>query len=98
MPTAIVVSVVGALALALGALIGYALRNRREQPKLEAAEAQAARIIAEAQTKEKETLLEAKETALRIIEEAESEAKERRQEILRLEQRVTQKEETLERK
>ena len=98
MPTAIVVSVVGALALALGALIGYVLRNRNDQPKIAAADAQAARIIAEAQVKEKEAVLEAKESALRIIEEAESEAKERRQEILRLEQRVTQKEETLERK
>ena len=96
---AIVVGVVlGALGLVLGALLGNALRERREKGKLAAAETDAARIIAEAQTKEKEAVLEAKEEAIRIRAQAETEAKERRQEVLRLEERVLQKEENLERK
>jgi ribonuclease Y len=99
MPIAVVVGVVvGAFALGLGALLGYALKERREKEKLAAAESDAARIIAEAQTKEKEALLQAKEEAIRIRGEAEEEAKTRRQEVLRLEERVLQREENLERK
>lgn len=99
MPIAIVTGVVvGVVALVLGALLGNALRVRRETGKLAAAEADAARIIAEAQTREKETLLEAKEEAIRVRAQAEEEAKTRRQESLRLEERVLQREENLDRK
>src|SRR3989304_633599 len=98
MPTAIVGVVVGVLALVVGALIGQALRNRREKAKTAAASADADRIVAEAQTKEKELLLEAKEESIRIRGQAETEAKELRQEVLRLEQRVAQRDENLDRK
>jgi ribonucrease Y len=90
--------VIGALALALGALIGHTLRDRREKGRLAAASSEAERIVQEAQTREKEILLEAKEEAIRIRSQAETEAKELRQEALRLEQRVVQREENLERK
>src|SRR4051812_6401599 len=60
--TTIVLSVVvGVLALAFGALIGQALRSKKDEGALQSAAADAERIIAEAQTKEKELLLEAKE-------------------------------------
>jgi ribonucrease Y len=101
MPAAIVLGVaivVGVLALVVGALGGQALRDRREKAKLAAASADADRIIAEAQTKEKEFLLEAKEEAIRIRAQADAEAKELRQEAMRLEQRVAQREENLDRK
>jgi ribonuclease Y len=87
-----------ALGSVLGALVWNALRVRREQGRRGAAETDAAHIIAEAQTREKETLLQAKEEAIRIRADAENEARERRQEILRLEERVLQREENLERK
>jgi ribonuclease Y len=86
------------VALALGLLAGFALQAKREKTKLESADADAARIVNEAQTKEKELLLEAKGEALRVLSAAEAEAKERRAEVLRLEQRILQKEENLERK
>jgi ribonucrease Y len=96
---AVVLSVIiGALALALGALIGFTLRERREKGNLAAAQTEAERVIQEAQTREKEILLEAKEEAIRLRSQAETEAKEHRQEALRLEQRVVQREENLERK
>ena len=99
MPTAIIVGViVGVLALALGALVERTLRDRKEKAKLTAASADAERIIAEAQTREKELLLEAKEEAISLRTQAETEAKEMRQEVLRLEQRVSQREENLDRK
>jgi ribonuclease Y len=98
MVVAIVGVVVGVLALVVGLLVGQAIRDRREKGKLTAASADAERIVAEAQTKEKELLLEAKEESIRIRGQAESEAKELRQEVLRLEQRVAQREENIERK
>jgi ribonuclease Y len=98
MPTAIVSVLVGVLALAVGALIGQALRNRKEGEKSALAQAEAAKIVADAQTKEKEVLLEAKEEAIRIRTQAENDAKELRQEVLRLEQRVAQRDENLDRK
>ncbi|HLF79223.1 MAG TPA: ribonuclease Y [Dehalococcoidia bacterium] len=90
--------IVGVLALALGALVERTLRDRKEKAKLTAASADAERIIAEAQTREKELLLEAKEEAISLRTQAETEAKEMRQEVLRLEQRVSQREENLDRK
>ena len=101
MPVAIalgVVILVGALALVVGALIGHAIRDRREKANLAGASAEAERIINDAATKEKELLLEAKEEAIRIRSQAETEAKELRQEVLRIEQRLSQREENLDHK
>ncbi len=98
MSTAIVVVLVIGIALPVGALIGLALYRRREQTKLAGAEDEAARLLAEAQTKEKELLLEAKEEAIRVRTQAEAEAKEMRQDVMRLEQRVSQREENIDRK
>ncbi|HEU0074951.1 MAG TPA: ribonuclease Y [Dehalococcoidia bacterium] len=98
MSTAIVVIIAMVIALPVGALIGLALYRRREQTKLAGAEADAERLLSEAQTKEKELLLEAKEEAIRIRTQAENEAKEMRQDVLRLEQRVSQREENIDRK
>ncbi len=96
---AIVASVVvGVLALAVGALLGYTFRMRLGQGKVEAAEQSASRILGEAEAKQRETLLEAKEEAIRLRSQAETELKERRNEALRLEHRVASKEESLDRK
>ncbi len=88
----------GVIGLAAGALLGYALRRSatRDQ-ELEARQA-AEKLLSDAQAKEKETLLGAKEEALQIRAQAEQEAKVRRDEILRLEQRVANREENLDRK
>ena len=99
MPAAIVVSVViGVLALAVGALLGYTLKVRVGKGQVEAAEHSAARILQEAKSKQRESLLEAKEEAIRLRGQAEGELKGRRDEVLRLEQRVASKEENLDRK
>ncbi len=99
MTTIVLGVVIVALALACGALIvGQAQRSKKDEGALESAAADAERIIAEAQTKEKELLLEAKEEAIRLRAQAESEAREARQEVLKLEQRVSQRDENLDRK
>ena len=97
--TAIVLSVVsGVLALAVGALLGYMYRVRRDQGQAEAAGRSASRILEEAESKQRETLLEAKEEAIRLRGQVESDLKGRRDEVQRLERRVASKDESLDRK
>ncbi|HXK33354.1 MAG TPA: ribonuclease Y [Dehalococcoidia bacterium] len=99
MVAAIVGAVIGVIVgLAIGALLGYALRSSARRDQEREAEEQAARILSEAQAKEKEILLGAKEEAIQIRAQAEQEVKERRDEVLRLEQRVANREENLDRK
>lgn len=94
--------IVGIVALMVGALIGYVLRKKTAEKKIESAEKEAERIVAEAvktgEAKRKEMIVEAKEDILKAKTEAERENKERRQELLRLENKALAKEETLERK
>ncbi len=97
MPVLIAV-VVGVLALAVGALLGYILKVWIGSGQIDAAERSAARILAEAEAKQREALLEAKEEAIRLRSQAETELKGRRDEILRLEQRIARKEENQDRK
>jgi ribonuclease Y len=99
MPVAIALGVIlGVLGLAIGALLGSTIRRRISQGRVAAAERDAAQILAEAQTKQKEILLEGKEEAIRLRAQVEAELKERRAEVLKLEQRVAQREESLDRK
>ncbi len=92
---AVIVGLVGLLA---GAGAGFLVRRRAEGTSLQQAEEQASRILAEAETRQKELLLEAKEETLALRNALESELKERRAEAARIEQRLTQKEENLDRK
>ncbi|MEX0751242.1 MAG: ribonuclease Y [Dehalococcoidia bacterium] len=96
---AILGAVIGVIVgLAIGALLGYALkRNATRDQELEAQQ-QADRILAEAQAKGKEILLGAKEEAIQVRAQAENESKVRRDEVLKLEQRVANREENLDRK
>ena len=99
MTVAVVLSVViGVLALAIGALLGYTVKIRIGRGQVLTAERDARRILAEAEARQKETLLEAKEEAIRVRAQVETEVKERRDEVLRLEHRITSKEENLDRK
>jgi ribonuclease Y len=63
-----------------------------------AAEAEAQRILTEAETKHKELLLEAKEEAIRLKAQADADIKERRAEVTRQERRLSQRDENLDRK
>ena len=93
---------VGIAMLALGILIGYAMRKKTAEAKITSAEVHAQKIMDDAVTaaeaKRKEMLVEAKEEILKAKTEAERENKERRQEVIRLENRALAKEETLDRK
>ena len=89
---------VGLLGVFSGVLGGAYLQQRITQRRIAASERSAARILNEAERRQKEILLEAKEEVLRFRQQAEAELKERRKEVQRLERRISQKEENLDRK
>jgi ribonuclease Y len=96
-------AVVGLIAgLAIGLLVGaavvYTRRKRADGTSLLEAEEQASRILAEAESKQKELLLEVKEETLKLRSELEAEIRERRAEAVQAERRLAQKEENLDRK
>ncbi len=96
--SAILVVIVGLVGLLVGVAAGYLVRRRSVGASSLVAEEQSRRILSEADTKQKEIVLEAKEEALKVRNTLEGELRERRTEVARIEQRLTQKEENLDRK
>jgi ribonuclease Y len=92
---AIIAALVGLL---VGAAAAYMVRKQNTATSLQLAEEQATRVLAEAEQKSKEMVLEAKEESLQQRNSLEAELRERRAEATRAEQRVQQKEENLDRK
>jgi ribonuclease Y len=86
------------LVLILGVLVGYFARQLIANQQIRSAKKEAQKLLDDAATKHKEVVLEAKEEAARLRSTAETESKEHRLELQRLENRLTQKEQTLERK
>ncbi|HNO65754.1 MAG TPA: Rnase Y domain-containing protein, partial [Tepidiformaceae bacterium] len=78
--------------------MGFLVRRRSDGTSLQQAEEQASRLLAEAETRQKELLLAAKDEQLTLRNQLEAELKERRAEAARVEQRLAQKEENLDRK
>jgi ribonuclease Y len=95
---AVIAIIAGLAGLAVGAAVGFYVRRQVTGTSLQQAEEQANRVLAEAESKQKETILEAKEEALQIRNAAEAEIRERRNELARSEQRLSSKEENLDRK
>mgnify|MGYP001143878383 CR=1 FL=1 len=86
------------LALILGGLVGYFARQIIANQQIRNTRKEAQRLLDEATNKHKELLLDAKEEARRVKNAANVESKERRLELQRLENRLNQKEESVERK
>ncbi len=95
----IIIVIIG-IVVGLGA--GYQVRKYLAEAKIASAEEAAKKIQAEAEEKaqslKKEKVLEAKEELHKLRSEQEKEAKERRSELQRLEKRIVQKEESLDKK
>jgi ribonuclease Y len=89
---------IGGLALVLGILIGYFIRQLVANREIQKTKKEAQNLLDEATTKYNELLRAAREEAIKVGNAAEAESKERRLEIQRIEKRVNQKEEALERK
>ena len=96
----IALAVIGLLAVFVVGLLAIFLTTRRRTVgvSLQHAEEQATRILAEAETRQKELLVQAREETLALRTTLETEVRERRAESTRVEQRLTQKEENLDRK
>ncbi len=86
------------VAIVTGMIVGFLLKQYLVESKLKSAAAEAEKLLSEAQTKYKETILAAKDEALKIRDEAEEENKERGQDLRRQEARLRQRQEALERK
>lgn len=92
----------GVVFLAVGLAAGYAYRKNIAEKKIGRAEETVGKLIEDAQKKaeaiRKETVLEAKEEVHRLRSEFDKESKERRNEQAKIEKRLLQREETLDRK
>ena len=90
------------IGLGIGFFIGYIIRKKIAEAKIESAEIAANKILEEArrssEAKKKEAILEAKEEIHKLRVELDRETRERRNEMQRLERRLLQKEEMLDRK
>jgi len=92
------VFMVGGLALVLGILVGYFIRQLVANREIQRTRKGAQNLLDEATTKYNELLRTAREEAIKVGKAAEAESKERRLEIQRIENRANQKEAALERK
>jgi len=90
--------IISGLALVLGGLVGYFIRQIVANQQIRSTKKEAQRLLDEATTKHNELLSAAREEAIRVSNVAEAESKERRLELQRGEKRLNQKEEALERK
>ncbi len=98
MPDILVVGVVALVAGLVGFGIALFLRRSFALSSEVAARANADRLIAEANARQKEILLEAKDEALKTGKAAEAESRERRAELQRFETRLDKKDEQLDAK
>jgi ribonucrease Y len=96
MTTAIIV---GILALGVGVATGVVLRKRIAAKQLDAAEARATRVMAdaerEAETKVRGALLEVKDEISGMRRDAEEDLRSRREEVARLEDRLARREQSI---
>jgi ribonuclease Y len=89
------------VALGVGAvtfLLGYFLRQYLGEVKLKSAQAEAERILAEAEAQKKDLLLQAKEETIRLRDELEVETERKRAELRRQEERLQKRQEVLDRR
>ena len=90
------------ISLIIGIVIGKYIRKKFAEAEIGSAEREAENIKLEArknaEATKKEVLIEAKEEALRTKNEVEKECKDRKNEIQRLEKRLTQKEDAVDKK
>lgn len=98
MESGILALIVGILALSGGTFAGYLVRQSIAKKQLTTAEGKVEKMVEEADKKAQETVLEAKNKAVEILEEAKKKEKAREDQILRMEQRLEKREETLDQK
>ncbi|OGZ96312.1 MAG: ribonuclease Y [Candidatus Sungbacteria bacterium RIFCSPHIGHO2_01_FULL_50_25] len=86
------------IGIAAGIAIGYLLRQLIAAQKKSSIEAKLRRLVEESKTEAKETLLDAKEKAAKVIDDAKNEEKDRTSQIRRLEERIIEREQSIDRR
>jgi ribonuclease Y len=94
--------IIAIVAIGVGVLLGFVLRKNFGESELKASRESAAHIVSDAErqaeTLRKEAVIEAKDEVFKMRAEAEAEAKERRKDLTALENRLMQREESIERR
>lgn len=98
MDSTILILLSSLVTLLVGALVGYFVRQYLVGADLKLAQTSAEKLLAEANAKKNELLLDAKDEALKIRQAAEMEHRERRSDLQRQERRIQQKDENLDRR
>ena len=86
------------IALLGGLILGYLLNQYLGRSRVESAEVEVKRLLAEAQTESKELVLAAKDEALKIRDQAEAETKRKRRDFQKEDERLQRQRETTDRK
>ena len=90
------------ISIAIGIFLGFTLRKRIAESKIQGAEQEAKRLVdlakVEAENIKKEEIIKAKEEIMKDRDELDKEIKERRSEVQKQESRMIQKEENLDRR
>src|SRR3989344_1593658 len=86
------------LLLGIGVGLGYFIRQLVAQQRKSSIEAKLKKLIEDSRAEAKETMLVAKENAAKILDEAKKEEKERILQLRRMEERVVEKERTVDRR
>jgi ribonuclease Y len=82
----------------VGFALGYVLRQYLGSSKIRSAQEEAERIVSEAETKQREMMVEAQSEAINALREGEQELKQRRREVSNQEERLQKRQEALERR
>ncbi|MBT4209573.1 MAG: DUF3552 domain-containing protein, partial [Candidatus Komeilibacteria bacterium] len=85
-------------ALIIGAILGFIIKKLFTSQRVNSAERKAEAILAKANQKSSDILLESKDKSLKLIEEAKVEEKERRKSLHDLENRLTKRESLFDKK
>jgi ribonuclease Y len=95
METIVVIVMLSVISVVVGAAFGYALFRLRSKRRVEDAERQAERIVADAETQAKEQRVQTRDEAFKLRNEAERESKQRERELRREEGRLQKQRQSL---
>jgi len=98
MTISLTILIVVILSLAAGAIMGYYVRQTIAKKQLHTAEGKASKLVDEAEKKSQEILIESKNKAVDILEQAKKKEQDRENQIMRTEERLGKREETIDKK
>ena len=84
--------------LIVGSILGYYARQTIAKKQAGTIEAKLNKLVSEAKTEAKETLIKAKEKANKILEEIKTQERDRQKQLTRMEERLLKKEQTIDQK